>query len=333
MAPQADLVEAAHHEIAAAVVLRPHLLHAVPPVAQGLQRGILRDDRGAQHRVLVDLHHRVDQRRRSAGVADAPPGHRESLREAVQENRPLRHPRQAGDAGVGAVERKLRVDLVGQDEQVLLAAEIGDLLQLLAAACAARRVARQVEHQDFRAGLPGRAQGLGGDGKVILGEGRHGDGLAVRQHDARVIAHIARLVVHHLVARVDKGAACEVERFAHADGHDHLVFRPVRDVEMLLHILCDFLAQFQLTQVGRVRGAAAIHARQRVVPDVLGRDEVRLAHPQRDDALPLQLGDQLKKVADAALRQGGDVLRDPGTVCGGGVHVVTFHQRRRRGAV
>ena len=59
----------------------------------GHDGGLLADDAGTEHRVLVHLHHRLDQFGRSTGVADPESGHRVGLGKAVQENRPLQHPR------------------------------------------------------------------------------------------------------------------------------------------------------------------------------------------------------------------------------------------------
>ena len=236
VAGEAGGVEASDYQVAAAMVLLAHPQHLGPAVAQRLERGVLGDDRRAQHGVLVHLHHGVDQRCRTAGIADAPAGHREGLRKAVEEDRPLRHARQARDARMRALEGELRVNLIGQHEQVLLAAERGDFLQLLPRARAAGRIARQVEHQDLGARLPGGPQRLGRERKAVLGIGWHRDPLPVRQRDAGKIAHVARLVIHDLVTRIDERPAGEIERLADADRHDDLVGRPVADVEMLLDV-------------------------------------------------------------------------------------------------
>jgi hypothetical protein len=145
------------------------------PRSQGLDRGLLGEDRGAEHRVLVDLHHRVDELRRPAGVADPEPGHRERLREAVEEDRALLHAGEDRDARVGAVVDELRVDLVAEDDQVLLDREPGDLLQARPVAGAARRVARQVDHEDLAPRLPGLLQVRGVERKAVVGAGRHRD--------------------------------------------------------------------------------------------------------------------------------------------------------------
>ena len=83
-----------HDEIAATVILLTHLEHAVPTAQERLEGGFLGNDRGAEHRVLVDFHHRLDDRLRRAGVTETEAGHRESLGESVQQNRPLLHPGQ-----------------------------------------------------------------------------------------------------------------------------------------------------------------------------------------------------------------------------------------------
>ena len=295
------------------MIVCAHLLHALPAVLQRFQRRILRDDRGAKHGVLVHLHHGIDQRRRSAGVANAPARHGKRLGKAMEKNRALLHARQAGNAGVGAIESELGVNLVGQNQQVFLPAELSDLDQLLPAAGATGGIAGEIQHQHLRAGLPSGAERFRRERKVVLGKRRHRNRSAMGQRDAGMVAHVARLVVHHLVAGVDESAAGQVEGFAHTYRDDDLILRPVARAEMLLDVFRDLLTKLQLTEIRGVRCPAAIHRLDRVVPDVLGRHEVRLSYPQGNDpSLLLHLGDQVEEIANATLRQSRNVAGHPG---------------------
>ena len=85
-------------------------------MSERLDSGILCDDAGAHDGVLVHLHHGIDERRRTAGVADAEAGHGISLRETVQEDGALGHARQRGDGHVFSLEGQLRIDLVGENQ-------------------------------------------------------------------------------------------------------------------------------------------------------------------------------------------------------------------------
>ncbi len=84
VAIQPDFIEAFHEEIAPLVVAVAHLDHRRLPVFQRLDRGVLTHDRRAEHRVLVDLHHRLDDRLRCARVAKPESGHGEGFGKSVQ---------------------------------------------------------------------------------------------------------------------------------------------------------------------------------------------------------------------------------------------------------
>src|SRR5207247_532293 len=59
-AVEAEVVEALEHHFAAPVVLADHTQHLVFTGAQRLERRVLTRCRDAHHRVLVDLHHLLD---------------------------------------------------------------------------------------------------------------------------------------------------------------------------------------------------------------------------------------------------------------------------------
>ena len=186
MAFQTDFIEPAHDEVAAAMILVAHLFHLVLAAHERLDGGFLRDDGRAEHRVLMHLHHRLDERRRAAGVTDAPAGHRERLGKSVQENRAFLHAGQTGDARVNALERQLGINFVAQHDQIFFHRELRDGLELRAVARAAGGIARQIEHQHFAARLPRGAERVHGERKTVLRERRHGHGDAMRERDARV---------------------------------------------------------------------------------------------------------------------------------------------------
>src|SRR6266481_2974660 len=98
MALEPHLIEGPHDDVAPGAVLLAHFDGIRFTMLDGLEGGLLADDAGAEHRVLMNAHHRLDNRRLSAGVADTKSSHRVSLGKAVQENRPLPHPWQGRDA-------------------------------------------------------------------------------------------------------------------------------------------------------------------------------------------------------------------------------------------
>ncbi len=87
------------------MILGFHSGHAVISIPEGLNSGFLAQDGSAQHAVLVDLHHGLDQLAWPAGIADAESGHGKCLRESVQEQGAIPHARQAGNAHVWPIER------------------------------------------------------------------------------------------------------------------------------------------------------------------------------------------------------------------------------------
>src|SRR6185436_21189901 len=96
-----------------------------------------------------ELVHAADgggQRRRGDGPADLPPRHAEGLADAVDGDGALPHPRAGGQGDVaGAGEDQLAVDLVGDGDDVVLAAQLGDQIQLGGGEDLAGGVVRGVE--------------------------------------------------------------------------------------------------------------------------------------------------------------------------------------------
>ncbi len=98
---------------------------------------------------------RRDQPRRPAAPADLPAGEREGLAGAGDRQRPLGHPRQRRERDVGrVVVDEVLVDLVGDRDQVVLAADPRDALQLRPREHAPGRVVWRVEQQDARRRAP-----------------------------------------------------------------------------------------------------------------------------------------------------------------------------------
>ena len=181
MAVQPHGVVGVDNVIAAQAELFLHLACRSGTVLERLDRGVLADDAGAEHGVLVDAHHRVDQFRRSAGVADAEAGHRVGLGKAVQKDRALGHPGQRRDADVFPLERQLGVNLVGDHQQVVPFGQAGDLHQHFAGHGAAGRIGRKIQNQRLALRRDDALDRLRRHGKAILGKTRHRHRNTVRQ--------------------------------------------------------------------------------------------------------------------------------------------------------
>ena len=133
----------------------------------------------------------------------------------------------------------------------------------------------------------------------------------MHERDARRVGHVARLVKHHFVTGIAERAQRQIECLAHAHRHDDLIIGSITDGKVLLYVGRDRATQFDHTEIRRVVGLAALERKNGGFPDVPGRDEVGLTHPERDDVLALHLGDKFEEIADTALRQRGDVASHP----------------------
>ena len=134
----------------------------------------------------MNLHHRLTQWSRSARIAKAPAGHGKGLAEAVQQDRALTHAGKLHDALVlTAIVQQLAVDLVGEDQQIMLHRQRGDLRQLLMRHDAARRIRGKVQRDDLRLRRDRLLHILGHQRKFILFTGLHHDWNAISHLDAR----------------------------------------------------------------------------------------------------------------------------------------------------
>src|SRR5207245_7573449 len=138
---------------------------------------------------------------------------------------------------------------------------------------------------------------------ALVGGHRYRD--AAGQHDARHVGHVRGIRDDHFVAVVECRPQREIDRLGHADGHEDLALGVVPDASQLLGVLADRFAQRADAVVGRVLGLTLFDGPDRGLAEALGRDEVRLADPQRDDALGSR--DQIEKAPDPARRDALDL--------------------------
>ena len=157
-------------------VLLAHFHRVGLAVLDRFQGGFLADDAGAEHRILMDAHHGVNNSRRAAGVTDAKTGHGVGLGKTVQENRPLLHAGERGDADVFAFKGQLGIDFVSDDQQVAARGQRGDFLQLRAAHGSAGRVGGEIQHQRLAFGSNGFFDGRRRHGKGVFRAAGDGDG-------------------------------------------------------------------------------------------------------------------------------------------------------------
>ncbi len=304
---QAHAVEAADDEIAALLVALTHVLVGTGAHLERLQPGHLAHDRSAEHAVLMNLHHRLAQRCRSAGVAKTPAGHGEGLAEAVQQDGALAHPGILDDALVlTSVVKQLAVDLVGEDDQVVLHGQRGDFFQLRFRHDAAGGIRGEVHRQDLGLRRDGLFHILGHEGEFVFLTCLHDDGDAVGHLDAGRVADVAGLVIDHLVPRIQYRTEGDVERLGDADGDEDLRLGIVGHAELLLNVLADRHAQRFEAEVGGVARLALFERANHRLADRPRRRFVRLADAKGNDIAATD--DEFEKVANAGARQIADDL-------------------------
>src|SRR5437773_5285669 len=193
------------------------------------------------------------------------------------------------------------VDLVGIHEQVVLASDSGDAVDVLLEEHATGRVVRKAEQDRARAWRD-RALDRGRretEVLALLGRDRHR--CAAGEDDARHVRDVRGVGEDDLVAVVEGRAERKVDRLGHADGHEDLALRVVADAAQLRGVLADRITQRLDAVVRRVLRLALFDRADRGPAEALRRDEVRLAHAERDDAL--DAGDEIEEAADAARGQ------------------------------
>ena len=301
MAGNAHLGERRDQVVPPPVVLGHHSRHRLVAALQRLRRGLLARGRRAHDRVLVQLHHVFGNLRRRARVADAEARHGPRLRHAVQEDRPLLHAGNRHEADMLRIVGQFRIDFVRQQQQVVLLAEIGDVLDVLLREHRARRVARKIQHQHARLRRHRLFEHGAREAELVLAPRFHAHGHAAGHDDGRPVAHEARLVVNHLVAGIEHRAQGDVDGLAHAHRHQRLLVPVVFRAELPRHVAADRLAQRRIAAVRRVVRRPALQRKDRRLAHGPRRVEIRLAHAERDHVLAGR--DNVEKLADARKRQ------------------------------
>ena len=181
-------------------------------------------DRLLQRRGCADGHkvmhlpYRGGELRGGHDPADPPSGHRERLARARDRHGPLGHPLQRRDRDVLAFVADVLVDLVGDRDDVVLAAEPRDRFELGPGEHTACRIVRCVDDDGLRA----RAERAGELVRVEFEGGRpkrHEDRRRARDRGVRPVVLVERLEHDHLVARVADSEERGDHRLRRSAGH------------------------------------------------------------------------------------------------------------------
>jgi hypothetical protein len=220
--PQPGALEHRHHAIAPRLVMRGQLVEVGRRQVEREGRRLLQRRRGADGQEVVHLADAGGERRRRHRPADAPAGHAEGLRHAVDRHRAIGHPLDRHQRHVaGAVVDDVLVDLVGDRDDVPRAAEGGDRLELVAAEDLAGGVVRRVD--DDRPGLRRERRGeLVGIERPAGRAQRHVPGRGARQDGVRAVVLVERLEDDHLVAGIDDPEQAGDHRLGRSAADRHL---------------------------------------------------------------------------------------------------------------
>ena len=220
---------------------------------------------GRKHQKLMDFTNLVHQYRRSNTVPHAPPGDVIGFSKRRNNHAALRQLRVRGHPVVRlTVENDVFIHFVRQNNDVRVARQRRQLLQVIGREDLTARVVRRIDDDHPRARGDGSADLVPVDGKIRHRE-PDGNRRCPLQADNGRIAVKGGLKVDHLIPRMHQPADGGIEPFAGAGGHQHLAGRVIlRAVER-----GDFIgnALFERLQTG--------HRRVLVMPLLHGPGDAR----------------------------------------------------------
>ena len=230
--------------------------------------------------------HRSDELRRGDGPAQAPAGHGVRLGETVDGDGALAHAGQARRAEMRRIEDQRTIDLVGDEPEIVFAADLGEGFPFGTLDDGPRRIMGAVDHHCFRlrvhrGGDIGRLQA-----EAILGVQRYAGHRRAADPDGRLIGHIHGRGHDDLIARI-KNAECRGKQRALGAGDDHDILRPHLLAAAFAMPARNGRAQRRIADDVGIVGAAPIQRGLGRGDDGRRRIEIRLAHGQDDDVLAL----------------------------------------------
>ena len=231
------------HVVAAHSVAFAHFGDVLFGIAKGFEGCFLTQDRSTEHGVLMNFHHGFGELGRSTGEAETESGHGPGFGKAVQIDGAFAHAGNFQNAGVRLIIGELAVDFVGDDDEVVLDGEFGNLPNLFLRQGGSGRVGRVVEHQQFGFLADLFLQRFAGEFEVVLFGGFYSNGYAMSKDDDGIIRDVARLVIEHFVAGFNQGADGEIHGLADADGDEDFGVGVVFDASDFVDVTGNFFAK------------------------------------------------------------------------------------------
>src|SRR5581483_9020608 len=195
----------------------------------------------------------------------------------------LAHAGQGGQRRVRAVEDQVLVDLVGDGEEIVAAAQLGHLIERVGGEHLAGRVVRRVEEDEAGACGDGGGQVVGIEvpvGRVQPDQPGNGAG----HGGAGGIGVVGGLEHDDLVARLAQGQHGGGDGLGGADGDQHLVFGRVGEAVPALLVLGHGAPQLGDARAGRVLVVAGADGGHGDLTQLVGAVGVREALAEVDRA-------------------------------------------------
>ena len=179
----------------------------------------------------MNLVHYGNNLRRTAGITDTPAGHGKGFAETVNRNGPVIHITDRCKRYMFmAVINKLRIDFVGDYQQIVTDDHFGDRFQIFLFHNGARRIVRIGQDQQFCFIRDSFFEDIGFQSEIVFLSGLNRHGNASGKNNSRSIGNIARIRNKHFIPFAYQGAQCQVDCFRSADGYENLIFRLIRDL-------------------------------------------------------------------------------------------------------
>ena len=253
----------------------------------GADGGLLGDGAGGAGHLALQLVGGFGDDRGGGDEAYAPAGHGEALGHAVDGDDAVFHLGELGQRFVLAHEVDVLVDLVGHDEEVLVAGHhLGDAFKLFLGVEHAGGVAGAGEHDELGAGGDGGLELLGRHFEVVLKLGLHEDAFALGQAHELLVADPEGGGDDDFVAGVDE-ALHHLEQALLGAGADHYLLGLVLQPVVALQLGADGLLQVGVARHGGVVREIVVDGLLGGLFHRLGGVEVGLAYRQADDVLAL----------------------------------------------
>ena len=201
----------------------------------------------------------------------------------MKKHRPVLHSSKRENADMLAtVIEQLRVNLIRENNQIMPDRQRRNLLQLFHRLKGPGRIRREIQHDDLGPRSDRLLNIASAKHKIILGPGVNRHRHPPSHKNGRVVAHITRLMVNHLVPRIQQRPKSNVQRLADPHRHNDLLRRIILGRTMTPNIARNRLAQRQQSQIRGVTRLPLLQSEYRRLPDMPRCRKIRLAHPQRN---------------------------------------------------